>query len=78
MGKLLTLPPQALFALAATSASAETTWDMSVVWPEGNFHTQNAIAFAEAVKEATGGEVASTVHSAARSVSRGGGHGGRA
>lgn len=36
---------------------------MSVVWPEGNFHTQNALAFAEAVKEATEGEVVITVHS---------------
>jgi len=44
-------------------ASAETQWDMSIVWPEGNFHTQNAMAFAEAVKEATAGEVVITVHS---------------
>jgi len=36
---------------------------MSIVWPEGNFHTQNAMAFAEAVKEATAGEVVITVHS---------------
>lgn len=45
------------------AASAETTWDMSIVWPEGNFHTQNALAFAEAVNEATGGEVTINVHS---------------
>lgn len=48
---------------AATSAWAETRWDMSIVWPEGNFHTQNAITFAKAVEEATGGEVVITVHS---------------
>lgn len=48
---------------AGTVAIAETNWDMSIVWPEGNFHTQNAIAFAEAVKEATDGEVVITVHS---------------
>ncbi len=43
-------------------ASAQVSWDMSVVWPETNFHTQNAIAFAEAVKEATSGQVVITVH----------------
>ena len=47
----------------ASAAAAETRWDMSVVWPEGNFHTQNAMAFAEAVEEATDGEVVITVHS---------------
>ncbi|EKX58737.1 TRAP transporter solute receptor [Rhodobacter sp. AKP1] len=50
-------------SVAATSAWAETKWDMSIVWPEGNFHTQNAMAFADAVKEATDGEVVITVHS---------------
>lgn len=55
----------AAFALsaAASSAWAETRWDMSIVWPEGNFHTQNAMAFAEAVKEVTEGELVITVHS---------------
>lgn len=48
---------------AATSAAAETAWDMSVVWPEGNFHTKNARSFAEKVKEVTDGEVVITVHS---------------
>lgn len=50
-------------ALVAGTASAETHWDMSIVWPEGNFHTQNAMAFAEAVNEVTEGEVSITVHS---------------
>lgn len=49
--------------IAATPVAAETAWDMSVVWPEGNFHTKNAIAFAEKVKEVTEGEVVITVHS---------------
>ena len=35
--------------LAATQVStraraATTNWDMSTVWPDGNFHTQNAMA----------------------------------
>ncbi len=62
-GKLFTFGAALAVSLAATMASAETQWDMSIVWPEGNFHTQNAMAFAEAVKEATAGEVVITVHS---------------
>lgn len=61
-GKLIAFAASMAVTVAATSAVAETAWDMSIVWPEGNFHTQNAIAFADAVKEATGGEVAITVH----------------
>nr|WP_319389312.1 TRAP transporter substrate-binding protein [uncultured Cohaesibacter sp.] len=48
--------------VAAIQAHAETNWDMSVVWPQGNFHTQDAIKFAETVKDVTGGEVVITVH----------------
>ncbi|RWR07376.1 TRAP transporter substrate-binding protein [Paenirhodobacter populi] len=62
-GPLATFAIACAFAITAGAASAETSWDMSVVWPEGNFHTQNALAFAEAVKEATNGEVNITVHS---------------
>jgi TRAP-type C4-dicarboxylate transport system substrate-binding protein len=63
MGNIVTFAAACTFALSATAAFAETRWDMSVVWPEGNFHTQNAIAFAEGVKKATNGEVSITVHS---------------
>ncbi|WP_316237769.1 TRAP transporter substrate-binding protein [Bradyrhizobium sp. SZCCHNR1015] len=46
----------------STRAHAATTnWDMSTVWPEGNFHTQNAMAFAEEVKKQTNGAVNITV-----------------
>ena len=45
-----------------SSAAAQVSWDTSIVWPEGNFHTQNAIAFAEAVSDVTDGAVAITVH----------------
>ncbi|WP_395541185.1 TRAP transporter substrate-binding protein [Neotabrizicola sp. sgz301269] len=62
-GNLFTFGTALALSLAATMASAETQWDMSIVWPEGNFHTQNAMAFAEAVKEVTDGEVVITVHS---------------
>ncbi|MGJ5181555.1 TRAP transporter substrate-binding protein [Bradyrhizobium oligotrophicum] len=52
--------------LAATQVStraraATANWDMSTVWPDGNFHTQNAFAFAEEVKKQTGGAVNITV-----------------
>jgi TRAP-type transport system periplasmic protein len=44
-------------------AAAGTSWDMPVVWPEGNFHTKNAKVFADEVKKATGGDVVINVHS---------------
>ncbi|QDL91161.1 TRAP transporter substrate-binding protein [Paroceanicella profunda] len=53
----------AFLATLALPAAAQTAWDMSVVWPEGNFHTQDAMKFAEAVKEVTNGDVVITVHS---------------
>ena len=43
------------------AASAQTAWDLSTVWPEGNFHTKNAIRFADDVKAATKGQVVITV-----------------
>jgi TRAP-type C4-dicarboxylate transport system substrate-binding protein len=46
----------------ATQGAAQTKWDMSIVWPAGNFHTRNAMAYAEAVKQRTGGRVDITVH----------------
>ena len=46
----------------AAQAHAETKWDMSVVWPESNFHTQDAMKFADAVKTVTNGDVVITVH----------------
>ena len=44
-------------------ASAATTWDLPIVWPDGNFHTKNVKVFAEEVKKATNGEVVINVHS---------------
>lgn len=63
MGNFATFTAVCALSLASTAALAETVWDMSVVWPEGNFHTQNAMAFAQAVNEATDGDVTITVHS---------------
>jgi TRAP-type C4-dicarboxylate transport system substrate-binding protein len=47
-------------ALAAPAA-AQTKWDLSTVWPDGNFHTKNAVRFADEVKTATNGAVEITV-----------------
>ena len=50
-----------LVAVAGAPALAQTKWDLSTAWPDGNFHTQNAKRFAEEVKKATGGAVEITV-----------------
>lgn len=49
---------------AASTAAAETNLRLSDVLPEGNFMVENARTFAEAVKEATDGEVTITVSAA--------------
>jgi TRAP-type C4-dicarboxylate transport system substrate-binding protein len=48
-------------APAIVRAQAAMKLDLSTVWPDGNFHTINAKAFAEEVKKATGGAVDITV-----------------
>src|SRR4051812_38295057 len=50
------------FAMAAPGARAQERWDLASAWPAGNFHVQNAMKFAEAVKKSTNGEVNITVH----------------
>ena len=52
----------AAIALAGTGVWAETKWDLSTAWGGNNFHAQSAIAFADAVREETGGSVDITVH----------------
>src|SRR5436190_18657779 len=51
----------AALAFGSASAAAQTKWDLSTVWPDGNFHTKNAVRFAEEVKKATNGGVEITV-----------------
>ena len=46
------------------AAYAETKWDMPTPYPEATFHTQNIMQFAKDIEEATGGEIAITVHPA--------------
>jgi TRAP-type C4-dicarboxylate transport system substrate-binding protein len=50
-------------AVQAIPAAAQVKWDLSTVWPETNFHTQNARRFADEVKKATNGAVEITVKS---------------
>jgi TRAP-type C4-dicarboxylate transport system substrate-binding protein len=47
--------------LSTRAVAATASWDMSTVWPDANFHTQNAMAFAEKVRKQTGGAVNITV-----------------
>lgn len=49
-------------AAASTFSLAGQKWDMPMAYTDSNFHTQNAKAFAEAVKIATGGELEIKVH----------------
>lgn len=56
------LAATAVVALGASTASAETKWDLSTAWGANNFHAESAIAFADAVRAATDGSVDITVH----------------
>ena len=51
----------AVFALLSPLAGAQK-WDMPMAYADGNFHTQNGKAFAEAVRVATGGKLEIVVH----------------
>jgi TRAP-type transport system periplasmic protein len=55
----------ALAAAAAAfgAAQAQTKWDMPTPYSDGEFHTRNVRAFAEDVKQATGGKLDINVHS---------------
>jgi TRAP-type C4-dicarboxylate transport system substrate-binding protein len=51
----------AVATLMAVPALAET-WDMPMAYPASNYHTENGVAFAECVKEGTGGALEIVVH----------------
>jgi TRAP-type C4-dicarboxylate transport system substrate-binding protein len=51
----------ALGGLAAQGYAAEK-WDMPAAYPDSNFHTENAKAFAACVAEGSGGELEIVVH----------------
>jgi TRAP-type C4-dicarboxylate transport system substrate-binding protein len=50
------------FGLSATSAMAQTKWDLPTAYPATNYHTENITQFAKDVDAATGGKVKITVH----------------
>ncbi|MGE0424741.1 MAG: TRAP transporter substrate-binding protein [Reyranellaceae bacterium] len=50
------------FALVASTAMAQTKWDLPAAYPATNFHTVNMQRFADAVKERTGGKLLITIH----------------
>ncbi len=52
----------ALFAAIATSAAAQTKWDMPTPYPATNFHTENIMQFVSDVDKATNGRLKITVH----------------
>jgi len=50
------------FAAMASTAVAQTKWDLPAAYPATNFHTVNMQKFADAVKERTGGKLLITIH----------------
>ena len=61
--KLVMASVAAMLSLGtATTASAETKWDLPLAWPAGNYIVQSAQRFADEVKSATGGEIVITLH----------------
>ncbi|MDQ2078589.1 TRAP transporter substrate-binding protein [Xanthobacteraceae bacterium Astr-EGSB] len=52
----------AVAAGLATSAVAQTKWDLPLVWPDANYIVKDARVFADKVKEATGGSLIITLH----------------
>lgn len=51
-------------SIAATGAFAQTSWDMPTPYGDSIFHTANIMQFADDVRDATGGSLGITVHSA--------------
>jgi TRAP-type transport system periplasmic protein len=52
----------AALAVLATTANAQTKWDLPAAYPANNFHTENLQQFANDVDKATGGKLKITVH----------------
>jgi len=51
-----------VLSLSIGVSHAENKWDLSTAWGADNFHAQNAMKFADAIREATDGSVDITVH----------------
>ena len=55
----------AAVALATLPAAAQTKWNLPAAYPADNPHSENLVAFAKDVEDATGGKLQITVHAAA-------------
>jgi TRAP-type C4-dicarboxylate transport system substrate-binding protein len=55
------LAATAMTAIGASAAMAEK-WDMPMAYPATNYHTENGVAFAKCVGDATGGNLEIVVH----------------
>lgn len=65
MNQILRWLAAAMLVVAVPSAvSAQTTWDMPVPYPAGNFHTKNIVQFGADVEKATSGSLKIQVHPA--------------
>ena len=52
----------AVSLFATVNSNAAEKWDMPMAYSATNFHSQNGVMFADAVRIATGGEIDITVH----------------
>ena len=62
MVRSLAFAVAAAVALGATPACAQMRWNLPSAYPAHNFHVENLSAFAKEVSEASGGNLAITVH----------------
>jgi hypothetical protein len=56
------LTAAAVVAITATTAAAQTKWNLPAAYPATNYNTENLASFAEEVKQATCGKLEITVH----------------
>ena len=52
----------AIAVTGALPAMAAEKWDMPMAYSASNFHSENGVAFADCVRDATGGDIDITVH----------------
>ena len=59
---VMTATATALTLGMASTAFAQTKWDLAAAYPATNFHTENLQQFANDVDKASGGKLKITVH----------------
>ena len=59
---MATAATTALTLTSALPAFAAEKWDMPMAYSASNFHSENGVAFADCVRDATGGDIDITVH----------------